>query len=181
MSHTPLLGLVIPTWNAADELEATLNALRALPQDLLAPLDIVVADGGSTDRTLEVLASNADLVAHVDSQTDRGVYDAMNRGVTRTRAPWIWFMGAGDLPNAEGLQHARHRCRPLLPPRPWHSVWERCHPWSPGSRTCFLRHGTVLCSGKTPSITKGLWRPNPGSWRTPCPWIAECSAIMLGS
>ena len=45
MSRTPLLGLVIPTWNAADELEATLNALRALPQDLLAPLDIVVADG----------------------------------------------------------------------------------------------------------------------------------------
>ena len=72
MSHTPLLGLVIPIPNAADELEATLNALRALPQDLLAPLDIVVADGGSTDRTLEVLASNADLVAHVDSRRTVG-------------------------------------------------------------------------------------------------------------
>ena len=175
MSHTPLLGLVIPTWNAADELEATLNALRALPQDLLAPLDIVVADGGSTDRTLEVLASNADLVAHVDSQTDRGVYDAMNRGVTRTRAPWIWFMGAGDLPNAEGLQHAMTQLSSLSPYQALAFCVEALPPVEPGVPHLFSPAWDGSLLWKNTVHHQGLVAPK--SWLVANPMPMDCRVL----
>ena len=67
---------------------------------------MIVADGASQDETLAVLGSFAGIVSHVDSQQDDGVYDAMNRGVSNVSAPWIWVMGAGDIPTEEGLKRA---------------------------------------------------------------------------
>ncbi len=103
MTVQPRLGVVIPAWNDAAPLGRTLEALTQLPFEVQKHLEIVVADGGSTDGTLEVLARHAALVHHVTSQPDRGVYDAMNRGVSLLNATWVWFLGAGDSPLNSGL------------------------------------------------------------------------------
>ena len=103
MSVSPRIGVVIPVYNGADDLRQTLTAFRALPTHVLTQLEVVVADGASTDDTLNVMSTFMDVIRHADSRDDLGVYDAMNRGADLVQAPYVWFLGAGDLPLAEGL------------------------------------------------------------------------------
>ena len=103
MNSHPSIGVVIPAFHAADDLHRTLSAFQALPDDVQSRLEVAVMDGGSTDRTLEVVSTFASLVKHTVSQQDAGVYDAMNRGARKIQSPFVWFMGAGDLPHAHGL------------------------------------------------------------------------------
>ena len=100
------LTVLIPTWNDAEALATTLTALASLPAGLKDRLDVVVSDGASDDHTLHILAEHANLVTHVTSRPDRGVYDAMNLGLTCASGSHVWVLGAGDIPDAEGLAHA---------------------------------------------------------------------------
>lgn len=100
------LTVVLPTWNDGAALRETLVAFDALSPDVRAQLELVVADGGSDDGTLQILGEHMDMLQVAHSQSDRGVYDAMNRAVGWSRAPWVWVMGSGDLPDSQGLQHA---------------------------------------------------------------------------
>lgn len=65
----PTLGVVIPALNAATELPATLQALEE--GQAFFDLDVVVADGGSTDQTKQVAKANGARV--IDSPRGRGV------------------------------------------------------------------------------------------------------------
>ena len=103
MNASPHIGVVIPVYNGADDLRKTLTAFRALPAQVLAELEVVVVDGASTDDTLNVMSTFMDVICHADSRDDLGVYDAMNRGASLVQAPYVWFMGAGDLPLEAGL------------------------------------------------------------------------------
>ena len=100
------VAVIIPVWNDAEALDCTLSQFQELDSAVLAQLEVIVADGASQDETLAVLGSFAAIVSHVDSQQDDGVYDAINRGVSNVSAPWIWVMGAGDIPTEEGLKRA---------------------------------------------------------------------------
>ena len=100
------LTVLIPTWNDAEALSLTLKAFASLPADLKIRLEVVVSDGASSDHTLHVLAAHADLVRHVSSRPDHGVYDAINLGLACTSGSHVWVLGAGDVPDAEGLGHA---------------------------------------------------------------------------
>ena len=99
------LTVLIPSWNDAEALSVTLTAFASLPAELKDRLDIVVSDGASSDHTLHVLAAHADLVRHVSSRPDHGVYDAMNWAVGASGSH-VWVVGAGDVPDGEGLAHA---------------------------------------------------------------------------
>ena len=100
------LTVVIPSWNDAEALSVTLAAFASLPAEMKDRLDIVVSDGASSDHTLHVLAAHADLVRHVSSRPDQGVYDAMNRGLSGSNGSHVWVVGAGDVPDQNGLTHA---------------------------------------------------------------------------
>ena len=102
MTATPLVSIVIPVRNDRDGIARTLEAIRQLPINVLSVLECVVVDGGSTDSTLEVVSNFPTLVDHVLSGADSGVYDALNRGISLARGAWIWVLGAGDCPLADG-------------------------------------------------------------------------------
>ena len=106
MRQQARLAIVIPTWNDAEGLRATLQGLSDLPAAVQDQLEVVVVDGASSDATLDVAAAHSTTIDHLVSQPDEGVYDAMNRGVTRCRAPWVLFLGAGDVVLEEGITHA---------------------------------------------------------------------------
>lgn len=95
----PLLSIVTVCRNAAEVLEKTLCSV--LSQDYPA-LEYHVIDGASTDSTSTLLKKYAPLfsekgiVFRVVSETDAGIYDAMNKGIRAARGEWINFMNAGD-------------------------------------------------------------------------------------
>ena len=64
--NAPCLGVVIPTWNAKEDLSFTLDHFARLPDRIKSNMEIVISDGASTDGTLEVAASFMDLIGHVD-------------------------------------------------------------------------------------------------------------------
>ncbi|WP_119677592.1 glycosyltransferase family 2 protein [Indioceanicola profundi] len=56
----------------------------------------LVADGGSTDGTAELLAGWAGEMGWWDSKPDAGPFDAMNRAMEQARGEWLLFLNAGD-------------------------------------------------------------------------------------
>jgi FkbM family methyltransferase len=88
----PVVSVVVPTKNAAEYLVGVLDSI--LSQDY-PHIQCVVADGGSTDATLDILASYGDRIMWT-SQPDRGAFDAINRGWQTSRGHILAWLNADD-------------------------------------------------------------------------------------
>jgi glycosyltransferase involved in cell wall biosynthesis len=60
------------------------------------PVEYIIIDGGSTDGTLDVIDEFRPQFAHVVSEKDSGVYNAMNKGIAKATANYVLFLNAGD-------------------------------------------------------------------------------------
>lgn len=77
--------------------ETIANALdSALAQDY-PNVELIVIDGGSTDGTLQVLQGYADRLAVLVSEPDRGIYEALNKGIERASGDVVGFLHSDDL------------------------------------------------------------------------------------
>jgi putative colanic acid biosynthesis glycosyltransferase len=86
-------SVITVTLNDLAGLQATLvSTLRQHHQDLEA----IVIDGGSVGGTKEWLSSQTDGRIRWLSEPDRGLYDAMNKGLDRARGEYVVFMNSGD-------------------------------------------------------------------------------------
>lgn len=89
---TPLVTVITVCYNAVSLLEETM--LSVLGQDY-PNLEYLIIDGASTDGTLGIIKKYADRVTFV-SDPDKGIYDAMNKGLKMAKGEWVNFMNAGD-------------------------------------------------------------------------------------
>ncbi len=64
-------------------------------------LELIVIDGGSTDGTPGVIERYAPRLGYRVSEPDRGLYDAMNKGLRASTGDYVWFVNAGDEPFAD--------------------------------------------------------------------------------
>lgn len=87
------VSVVIATYNAGDLLE---NCLLSVIQQTHPEIEILVVDGGSTDRTVGILEKYSSRVKWT-SERDGGLNDAQWKGVTRATNEWIFFLGADDV------------------------------------------------------------------------------------
>ena len=60
-------------------------------------LDYIVIDGGSTDKTLNVLKKYKDKISVLISENDNGIWDAMNKGIQQAKGDIIGFLNADDI------------------------------------------------------------------------------------
>lgn len=60
--------------------------------------EIVIIDGLSTDGTMDIAARYSGLYGNVNiiSEPDKGIYDAMNKGIKRAKGEWLYFIGSDD-------------------------------------------------------------------------------------
>ncbi len=87
-----LFSVVIPTYRCGRKLAATLDSVLSQPRELY---EIIVVDGGSGGETLSVIEEYSASLRFV-SEPDRGVYDALNKGVAMSSGRHLLFLGAGD-------------------------------------------------------------------------------------
>jgi len=88
---TPLFSIITCTFNAAETLERTLGSVAE--QDYQGK-ELIIIDGGSKDGTLDI-ARKYELKKLV-SEPDRGLYDAMNKGIKAASGDYLIFLNAGD-------------------------------------------------------------------------------------
>lgn len=59
--------------------------------------EYIVVDGASTDGTLDIIESNKSIFSKILYGPDKGIYDAMNKGIDAAEGGYILFMNAGDV------------------------------------------------------------------------------------
>lgn len=90
--ESPLFSIITITFNAAATLPAT---LKSVEQQSFADYEYLVVDGASTDGTVAIARASS-AVTSVTSEPDRGLYDAMNKGLRRATGRYLIFLNAGD-------------------------------------------------------------------------------------
>jgi glycosyltransferase involved in cell wall biosynthesis len=91
MEYQPLVSVIIPTHNAAATLRA---ALESVVNQAYPKVELIVVDYQSTDATKEIVASYPSV--RFVSETEKGIYQAMNSGIAQANGEWIYFLGADD-------------------------------------------------------------------------------------
>lgn len=92
---SPLFSIIIPTYNAGKTLQ---HALDSIIQQTFTNWEVIIMDGLSSDDTVAIAERNSaqDGRIRVVSEKDKGIYDAMNKGITMAKAGWLYFLGSDD-------------------------------------------------------------------------------------
>ena len=90
----PKLSIITITYQAEAYIERTLKSV--FEQGCAEEIDYVVVDGASKDRTVEIIEANKSQIQSFISEKDKGIYDAMNKGMKLAKGDYILFLNAGD-------------------------------------------------------------------------------------
>ncbi len=93
MNSSLKISVVTVCYNAVNTIEETM--LSVLNQSY-SNVEYIIIDGGSTDGTVDIIKKYADRLAYWVSESDKGIYDAMNKGIAIATGDYINFMNAGD-------------------------------------------------------------------------------------
>jgi glycosyltransferase involved in cell wall biosynthesis len=86
------LSVISITYNNLEGLKKTLDLFL---QQAHSEIELVVVDGGSKDDTPVFLAAQTGIQQWV-SEPDKGIYNAMNKGLQMAKGNYVWFLNAGD-------------------------------------------------------------------------------------
>jgi glycosyltransferase involved in cell wall biosynthesis len=91
--NSPKISVITVCYNAEKTIEDTIKSVLG---QTYTNIEYIVVDGGSIDGTTKVLQKYNDQLKWI-SERDKGVYDAMNKGVEIATGDWIYFLGSGDI------------------------------------------------------------------------------------
>ena len=93
MSVQPKFSIITITYNAASVIEPTLQSVLA---QSYTNYEYLLIDGGSKDGTVAKAQASGIEFAHIVSEPDNGLYDAMNKGIALAAGDYLCFLNAGD-------------------------------------------------------------------------------------
>ena len=88
------LSIITICYNCASDLERTIKSVLI---QTYSTIEYIIVDGGSTDRTPQILDKYKDRIEYIISEPDDGIYDALNKGIRRATGEWILCLNAGDV------------------------------------------------------------------------------------
>lgn len=89
----PKLSVITIVYNNVKDIERTM--LSVLNQTY-KNIEYIVIDGASTDGTLNIIKNYKNRLAKLISEKDKGIYDAMNKGLALATGDYVLFMNSGD-------------------------------------------------------------------------------------
>jgi FkbM family methyltransferase len=96
----PSISVVTINLNNADGLARTISSVVS---QTLSDLEYIIVDGGSTDGSVDVIRRNAGRITSWSSERDSGLYDAMNRGLSRARGRYVMILNSADVLASESV------------------------------------------------------------------------------
>ncbi|NLX71870.1 MAG: glycosyltransferase, partial [Bacteroidales bacterium] len=104
----PLVSIITVVYNGELTLERTILSIMALKYDAL---EYIVVDGDSSDGTKDIIKRYSKSISRLISEPDKGLYDAMNKGLAIAKGEYVWFLNAGDeVARPELLKHIFDLC-----------------------------------------------------------------------
>ncbi len=88
-----LFTIITVVYNGENNITSTLDSIRKIKNN---NLEYIVIDGNSKDKTIEILNANNDIIDIIISENDKGIYDAMNKGLDIANGDYIAFLNSGD-------------------------------------------------------------------------------------
>ncbi|MGY4383519.1 glycosyltransferase involved in cell wall biosynthesis [Pedobacter sp. UYP24] len=88
-----MITIVIATYNAGLEIADCLASIFKLA---IEDLEVIVVDGDSSDTTIDEIKKFEHPGLKWISEKDKGIYDALNKGVEMASGEWIYFLGSDD-------------------------------------------------------------------------------------
>lgn len=76
--------------------EGLSRTIKSVINQTSKDFEYIVIDGGSTDGSVDIIKQNADHINYWVSEKDKGVYNAMNKGIAQAKGDYLVFMNAGD-------------------------------------------------------------------------------------
>lgn len=94
IEYLPLISIITVVYNGARYLEETILSIlnQSYPN-----IEYIIIDGGSTDGTLDIIKKYDNYIDYWVSEKDKGIYDAMNKGIDLALGQWIYFLGSDDI------------------------------------------------------------------------------------
>lgn len=88
-----LISIITVTFNAAKHIQRCIDSVKS---QSYKNIEHIIIDGDSTDGTIGILEKNTELLACWISEPDKGIYNAMNKGLKYAKGEWLYFLGADD-------------------------------------------------------------------------------------
>ena len=104
MKKEPFFTIVTVCWNSGKTISRTIESIL---QQSFKDYEYIIVDGGSTDNTLDIIKHfepqfNGRL--RYKSETDKGIYDAFNKGIERATGRYVWLVNSDDYIENNALQ-----------------------------------------------------------------------------
>lgn len=87
------LSIITINYNDAKGLERTLDSI--IPRKVEG-VELIVIDGGSNDTSLDVILHHNEHIDFYVSESDKGIYNAMNKGIANSNGEYVMFINSGD-------------------------------------------------------------------------------------
>ncbi len=92
--HSPKISIITVCYNSAKTIEQTIQSVLS---QQYAAIEYIIIDGASKDDTVAIIQKYQDKIAVFISEPDKGIYDAMNKGIALASGEIIGFLNADDL------------------------------------------------------------------------------------
>lgn len=86
-------SIIIPTYNSSVTIH---RCIESVVNQTYKDIEILIIDGVSQDATLDIVRTFNDVRITILSEPDKGIYDAMNKGVKKSKGEWLYFLGSDD-------------------------------------------------------------------------------------
>ena len=87
------ISIITVVFNSKSSLEKT---IKSITEQEYKDIEYIIIDGGSTDGTVDIIKKYEKFISVWISEHDKGIYDAMNKGLKKATGDYVWFLNAGD-------------------------------------------------------------------------------------
>ena len=88
------LSIITVNLNNKDGLQKTIDSVIS---QTYKDFEWIIIDGGSTDGSKELIENYSDYVSYWVSEPDKGIYNAMNKGIKQSHGEYLQFLNSGDI------------------------------------------------------------------------------------
>ena len=96
MSQAPLISIITVCYNSERYIEET---IRSVINQTYGAIEYIVVDGASEDNTIKIIQKYTDKIAKFVSEPDKGMYEAINKGLQMCTGDYILILNSDDVLN----------------------------------------------------------------------------------